>query len=73
LEVANNTLGLCEIALAKEQGLIDASSTFWIVDWPMFEWSEEEGRYMSAPPIHLAEEETAHHLDGELAQACSCL
>ncbi|WP_392367003.1 GAD domain-containing protein, partial [Streptococcus suis] len=46
LEVANNTLGALRNRLAKEQGLIDDSkfNFLWIVDWPMFEWSEEEGR-----------------------------
>ncbi|MGQ7370978.1 aspartate--tRNA ligase [Streptococcus suis] len=71
LEVANNTLGALRNRLAKEQGLIDESKLnfLWIVDWPMFEWSEEEGRYMSAHhPFTLPTEETAHHLDGDLAQ-----
>ncbi len=65
LEVANNTLGALRNRLAKEQGLIDESkfNFLWIVDWPMFEWSEEEGRYMSAHhPFTLPTEETAHHL-----------
>ncbi|AZR98658.1 aspartate--tRNA ligase [Streptococcus suis] len=71
LEVANNTLGALRNRVAKEQGLIDDSkfNFLWIVDWPMFEWSEEEGRYMSAHhPFTLPTEETAHHLDGDLAQ-----
>lgn len=71
LEVANNTLGALRNRLAKEQGLIDESkfNFLWIVDWPMFEWSEEEGRYMSAHhPFTLPTEETAHHIDGDLAQ-----
>ncbi|HEM5162707.1 TPA: aspartate--tRNA ligase [Streptococcus suis] len=71
LEVANNTLGALRNRLAKEQGLIDESkfNFLWIVDWPMFEWSEEEGRYMSVHhPFTLPTEETAHHLDGDLAQ-----
>ncbi|HEM2808344.1 TPA: aspartate--tRNA ligase [Streptococcus suis] len=71
LEVANNTLGALRNRLAKEQGLIDESkfNFLWIIDWPMFEWSEEEGRYMSAHhPFTLPTEETAHHLDGDLAQ-----
>ncbi|HFI0216736.1 TPA: aspartate--tRNA ligase [Streptococcus suis] len=71
LEVANNTLGALRNRLAKEQGLIDESkfNFLWIVDWPMFEWSEEEGRYMSAHhPFTLPTEETARHLDGDLAQ-----
>lgn len=71
LEVANNTLGALRNRLAKEQGLIDDSkfNFLWIVDWPMFEWSEEEGRYMSAHhPFTLPTAETAHYLDGDLAQ-----
>ena len=50
LEVANNTLGALRVRIAKELGLIDESKFdfLWIIDWPMFEWSEEEGRYMSA-------------------------
>lgn len=71
LEVANNTLGVLRNRLAKEQGLIDENkfNFLWIVDWPMFEWSEEEGRYMSAHhPFTLPTEETAHYLEGDLAQ-----
>ena len=50
VEVANATLGALRVRLAKELGLIDESkfNYLWVVDWPMFEWSEEEGRYMSA-------------------------
>lgn len=71
LEVANNTLGALRTRLAKEQGLIDENKFhfLWIVDWPMFEWSEEEGRYMSAHhPFTLPTQDTAHHLEGDLAQ-----
>ncbi|MGI2823894.1 aspartate--tRNA ligase [Streptococcus mitis] len=50
LEVANATLGALRGRIAKELGLIDNDkfNFLWVVDWPMFEWSEEEGRYMSA-------------------------
>lgn len=71
LEVANNTLGALRTRLAKDQGLIDENKFhfLWIVDWPMFEWSEEEGRYMSAHhPFTLPTQDTAHHLEGDLAQ-----
>ena len=35
----------------------------------MFEWSEEEGRYMSAHhPLLYHREETAHELEGDLAK-----
>ena len=50
LEVANATLGALRGRIAKELDLIDQDkfNFLWVVDWPMFEWSEEEGRYMSA-------------------------
>lgn len=70
LEVANNTLGALRLRLAKEQGLIDETkfNFLWVVDWPMFEWSEEEGRFMSAHhPFTLPTEDSAHHLEGDLA------
>lgn len=71
LEVANATLGALRGRIAKELGLIDNDkfNFLWVVDWPMFEWSEEEGRYMSAHhPFTLPQEETAHGLEGDLAK-----
>ena len=70
LEVANATLGALRGRIAKELGLIDNDkfNFLWVVDWPMFEWSEEEGRYMSAHhPFTLPQAETAHELEGALA------
>lgn len=71
LEVANNTLGALRIRIAKELDMIDTSqfNFLWVVDWPMFEWSEEEGRYMSAHhPFTLPQEDTAHELEGDLSK-----
>lgn len=71
LEVANATLGTLRGRIAKELGLIDNEkfNFLWVVDWPMFEWSEEEGRYMSAHhPFTLPQAETAHELEGDLAK-----
>ena len=71
LEVANATLGALRGRIAKELGLIDTDkfNFLWVVDWPMFEWSEEEGRYMSAHhPFTLPQAETAHELEGDLAK-----
>ena len=71
LEVANNTLGALRTRIAKELDMVDNSkfNFLWVVDWPMFEWSEEEGRYMSAhPPFTLPTEESAHELEGDLAK-----
>ena len=71
VEVANATLGALRVRLAKELGLIDESkfNYLWVVDWPMFEWSEEEGRYMSAHhPFTLPQADTAHELEGDLSK-----
>ncbi|MEY8444287.1 aspartate--tRNA ligase [Lactococcus ileimucosae] len=71
LEVANSALGALRQTIAKEQGLIDYSkfNFLWIVDWPMFEWSEEEGRYMSAHhPFTLPTAETQEELSGDLSK-----
>lgn len=71
VQVANATLGALRVRLAKELGLIDESkfNYLWVVDWPMFEWSEEEGRYMSAHhPFTLPQADTAHELEGDLSK-----
>ncbi len=71
LDVANNTLGALRNRIAKELDMIDKSkfNFLWVVDWPMFEWSEEEGRYMSAHhPFTLPTKESAHELEGDLAK-----
>lgn len=71
LEVANNTLGALRTRIAKELDMIDMSQFhfLWVVDWPMFEWSEEEERYMSAHhPFTLPTQESAHELEGDLAK-----
>ena len=71
LEVANAILGALRGRIAKELGLIDNDkfNFLWVVDWPMFEWSEEEGRYMSAHhPFTLPQADTAHELEGDLAK-----
>ncbi|MCL1991068.1 MAG: aspartate--tRNA ligase [Defluviitaleaceae bacterium] len=49
-EVVENSLGMLRGYLGKELGLID-ESTFnflWVVDWPLFEYDEEAGRYFAA-------------------------
>ena len=71
LEVANAALGALRVRLAKELDLIDPD-TFnyrWVVDWPMFEWSEEEGRYMSAHhPFTLPQKDSEQELEGDLSK-----
>ena len=70
LEVANAALGALRVRLAKELGLIDPDTFnyLWVVDWPMFEWSEEEGRYMSAHhPFTLPQKDSEQELEGDLS------
>ncbi|WP_159720880.1 aspartate--tRNA ligase [Streptococcus halichoeri] len=71
LEIANEALGALRSRIAKELDLIDQGlfNFLWVVDWPMFEWSEEEGRYMAAHhPFTLPTKETAQDLGGDLAK-----
>ena len=70
-EIANNTLGALRNQIAKELDMIDNTkfNFLWVVDWPMFEWSEEEGRYMSAHhPFTLPTEDSAAELEGDLSK-----
>ena len=71
LDVANGALGALRVRLGKELGLIDPAkfNYLWVVDWPMFEWSEEEGRYMSAHhPFTLPQTDSEQELEGDLSK-----
>lgn len=45
--VTCEALGALRVHIAKEQGLIDDNvfDFLWVVDWPLFEYDEEDGRY----------------------------
>lgn len=49
-EVVAASLGALRNKLGKELGLIDESAFnfLWVVDWPLLEFDEEEGRFTSA-------------------------
>lgn len=71
LDVVNAALGALRVRLGKELGLIDPAkfNYLWVVDWPMFEWSEEEGRYMSAHhPFTLPQKDSEQELEGDLSK-----
>ncbi|MCJ1971514.1 aspartate--tRNA ligase [Pseudolactococcus carnosus] len=71
LDIANATLGALRSRIAKDQDLIDDTqfNFLWVIDWPMFEWSEEEARYTSAHhPFTLPTQESAHELEGDLSK-----
>ena len=68
LEVANSALGALRLTIGKQQGLIDFRqfNFLWVFDWPMFEWSDEEERYMSAHhPFTLPTKETQAFLSAD--------
>jgi aspartyl-tRNA synthetase len=46
-DATSKMLGQLRLQIAKKQGLLDpnAFAFLWVVDFPMFEWIEEEGRY----------------------------
>jgi aspartyl-tRNA synthetase len=46
-EATSRTLGQLRLAIAKKEGLLKADqfAFLWVVDFPMFEWLEGEGRY----------------------------
>ena len=59
-EIVAAALGAIRTRLGKELGLIDESkfNFLWVTDWPQFEFSEEEGRYVSAHhPFTMPKEE----------------
>jgi aspartyl-tRNA synthetase len=46
-ETISKMLGQLRLQIAKKEGLLDPSrfEFLWVVDFPMFEWVEEEGRH----------------------------
>src|SRR5690606_32727229 len=46
-EPTSRVLGALRLQVAKQEGLLDPSRFvfLWVVDFPMFEWLEAEGRY----------------------------
>lgn len=62
-------LGALRLRLGKELGLIDMNSYkfLWVVDFPMFEYDEEEGRYKAEhhPFTSIKEEDMEKFLAGQ--------
>ena len=48
-KIVKNSLGALRCKIARDENLIDNSSykVLWVTDFPSFEWSEEEGRFVS--------------------------
>ena len=71
-KVVHDGLGALRLKLGEELELIDknAFKFLWVVDFPMFEWSEEENRYKAQHhPCTSIKEEDRKYLDtNELAK-----
>ena len=71
-KVVHDGLGALRLKLGEELELIDknAFKFLWVVDFPMFEWSEEENRYKAHHhPFTSIKEEDRKYLDmNELAK-----
>ena len=66
LEVVSQSLGQLRNKLAKDLELIDDETYdfLWVVDWPMFEFREEQQRYYSLHhPFTRVKDEDVHLLD----------
>ena len=64
-----NVLGAIRLEMGKELGLMDENqwNFLWVTEFPLFEWSEEEGRFMSMHhPFKMPMEEDLHLLDTDL-------
>ena len=66
---ASRLLGQLRLRLAGREGLIDVHrrALTWVVDFPMFEWSETEGRHMAMHhPFTAPRDEDRDRLDTDL-------
>ena len=70
-KLAVETLGALRCDLARKLGLIDPSKFefLWVVEFPQFEWSEEEQRYTAMHhPFTMPMEEDLPYLDTDLGK-----
>ncbi len=64
-----SVLGALRLEMGKELGLMDENqwNFLWVTEFPLFEWSDEEGRFMSMHhPFTMPMEEDLHLLDTDL-------
>lgn len=63
-EATSKMLGQLRLSVAKKEGLIDPNkfAFLWVVDFPMFEWLEEEKRYEFMHHPFTAPLESDRHL-----------
>lgn len=65
IKVVADTLAYLRVTIAKEQNMIpdDKFAYLWVVDWPLFEYDEGDGRWVPAHhPFTMPNEEDVHYL-----------
>lgn len=70
--VVADSLGALRLHLGKELGLIDESkfNFLWVIDWPLFEYEEEAGRFFAAHhPFTMPSLDTLDTFDTDAHQA----
>jgi aspartyl-tRNA synthetase len=70
--VVHQSLDQLRRRIAREQNLIDDEvyDFLWVVDWPMFEYKEDIGRYVSLHhPFTMVKDEHIHLLDTDPSSA----
>ncbi len=68
-DIVNNSLGALRLRVGDELGFIDKEKDnfLWVIDFPMFEWSEEDERYKSTHhPFTAIKEEDVKFLEEDL-------
>ena len=64
-----SVLGALRLEMGKELGLMDENqwNFLWVTEFPLFEWSDEEGRFLAMHhPFTMPMEEDLHLLDTDL-------
>jgi aspartyl-tRNA synthetase len=70
-EATSKVLGALRLSVARKENLLapDRFEFLWVVDFPMFEWLEEEGRYeFMHHPFTAPLESDAHRLEADPGQ-----
>ena len=70
-KVVFDSLGALRVHLGKQLGLIDPSEYkfLWVVDFPQFEWSDEQGRFLAMHhPFTMPYEEDIQYLKSDPAR-----
>jgi aspartyl-tRNA synthetase len=71
-KVVNDALAALRVHIAGKQGLLDPKKLnfLWVIDFPGFEWNEEEKRHYSLHhPFTSPKDEDLHYLSSEPAKA----